>query len=530
MRCGLAAMILLCLALSMGSEAAQADSEFPACAEDPHIQWMPAASGTHIVWVDQRSGSSNDIYLYDIETEQERAICTAPGDQMWPSIDGDRIVWRDERSGQWEVYLYDLSTETERLIASAPTSDVWYAEGPDIDGEVIVWADDRNDPGGARDVFAYDLSTETLIQITDEAADQGRQGPSVHAGRIVWCDFRDDLAGDIYMYDLSTEEETAVAGGEISQGQPDIWGDIVVWTQAGASHFDIWYRDVSTPTAAALCEADYTQDHPKINGRWVVWSDDRNGEGDTTKDEIYAYDMEKSEERPLIASDHPYGNLGPAIAETGIVAWQDFRNGDRDAYTNSDIYAYILPMFRDVLATHWAHDAVEGCAAAGIVAGYTDGSYQPTLPVTRDQMAVYISRALAGGEASVPEFTGTPTFPDVPEGFWALDHVEYAVDQNVVAGYEDGTYHPEFEVTRDQMAVYVAHALVAPTGEAALADYVPADPRNFPDVDSGFWAYRHIEYCVEHGVVQGYEDGYYHPEIVVTRDQMAVYVARAFGL
>jgi hypothetical protein len=30
--------------------------------------------------------------------------------------------------------------------------------------------------------------------------------------------------------------------------------------------------------------------------------------------------------------------------------------------------------------------------------------------------------------------------------------------------------------------------------------------------------------------VAGYPDGLYHPEVVVTRDQMAVYVARAFGL
>jgi hypothetical protein len=94
---------------------------------------------------------------------------------------------------------------------------------------------------------------------------------------------------------------------------------------------------------------------------------------------------------------------------------------------------------------------------------------------------------------------------------------------------EHGLYHPEYEPTRDQMAVYVARSLVAPTGEAALAGYVPADPRDLPDVPADFWAYRHIEYCVEHGVVQGYEDGYYHPEIVVARDQMAASVARAFG-
>ena len=39
-----------------------------------------------------------------------------------------------------------------------------------------------------------------------------------------------------------------------------------------------------------------------------------------------------------------------------------------------------------------------------------------------------------------------------------------------------------------------------------------------------------MEYCVENGVVAGYLGGLYHPDYVVTRDQMAVYVARAFGL
>jgi len=186
--------------------------------------------------------------------------------------------------------------------------------------------------------------------------------------------------------------------------------------------------------------------------------------------------------------------------------------------------------FPDVRTGHWAFLQVESSHRAGIVGGYPDGSYRPALQVTRDQMAVYIARAIAGGDDNVPDFTDTPTFPDVPGTFWALKYVEYAVDQAVVTGYDDGKYHPEYEVTRDQMAVYVARAMVAPSGEAGFADYVPSDPRNFPDVPATFWAYRHIEYCVENGVVAGYEDGMYHPEIVVTRDQMAVYVARAFDL
>jgi len=188
---------------------------------------------------------------------------------------------------------------------------------------------------------------------------------------------------------------------------------------------------------------------------------------------------------------------------------------------------------------YWAFWEIEACAAAGIVGGYQDGTYQPGSAVDRATMAVYIARALAGGEGNVPPGPAEATFDDVPTDNWAYDHVEYCYDQNVVQGYTATTYEPTVQVTRDQMAVYVARAMVAPTGEAALADYVPSDPRNFPDVpstgygDDGtepFWAYKHIEYCVENGVVQGYLDGSYHPEYVVTRDQMAVYVARAFDL
>jgi len=49
-------------------------------------------------------------------------------------------------------------------------------------------------------------------------------------------------------------------------------------------------------------------------------------------------------------------------------------------------------------------------------------------------------------------------------------------------------------------------------------------------VPTSHWAYKFIENCKEKGVVQGYPDGTYRPDVVVTRDQMAVYVQRAFEL
>jgi DNA-binding beta-propeller fold protein YncE len=188
------------------------------------------------------------------------------------------------------------------------------------------------------------------------------------------------------------------------------------------------------------------------------------------------------------------------------------------------------PTFRDIPYYHWAVHEIEACAAAEIIGGYADGLYRPALAVRRDQMAVFMSRALAGGDANVPDGPAEATFRDVSRNHWAFRHVEHCVAQGVVQGAMPRLYHPQDEVDRAQMAVYIARALVAPEGEAALAEYTPADPRDFPDVPSDHCACTHIEYCVENGVVQGYEDGCYHPEIVVTRDQMAVYMCRAFGL
>jgi len=188
-----------------------------------------------------------------------------------------------------------------------------------------------------------------------------------------------------------------------------------------------------------------------------------------------------------------------------------------------------LKVFADMALDFWARDHIYATARNGIVKGYPDGAYHPEYPVTRDQMAVYIARAMAGGDANVPDpGCSAPVFTDVDCEQWARKYIQYAVSQGVVRGYPEGDYKPGLEVTRDQMAVYVARSIATPRGEAGLADYAPADPRNFPDVPADFWAWRHVEYCVEQGVVNGYDDGDYHPEIVVTRDQMAVYVARAF--
>jgi len=56
--------------------------------------------------------------------------------------------------------------------------------------------------------------------------------------------------------------------------------------------------------------------------------------------------------------------------------------------------AFAAGPFADVPAKHWAYDAINKLAKAGIIDGYSDGTFHGDRTVTRYEMAQLVGRAI----------------------------------------------------------------------------------------------------------------------------------------
>jgi len=112
------------------------------------------------------------------------------------------------------------------------------------------------------------------------------------------------------------------------------------------------------------------------------------------------------------------------------------------------------PIFGDI-GRHWAKATIERAVAAGIVSGYPDGTFKPNQTVTRAEFAVMLIKALdPKGEGSTLAFADQAKI-----GAWAQQAVARASQVGWIKGYRDGSFRPNAEITRAEMAAMIASAM-----------------------------------------------------------------------
>jgi len=158
------------------------------------------------------------------------------------------------------------------------------------------------------------------------------------------------------------------------------------------------------------------------------------------------------------------------------------------------------------IAGHWAEANIKQAVSNGIVTGYPNETFKPNHTVTRAEFTVMLMKTLKlQGEGAELSFTDSAKI-----GAWAQKAVAQAVQAGIIKGYKDGTFRPDAEITRVEMAAMVAMALGQSNDANAATRF--ADDKYIPS-----WVKGSVAYLKQAGIVQGKGDNLFAPQDHATR-------------
>lgn len=131
--------------------------------------------------------------------------------------------------------------------------------------------------------------------------------------------------------------------------------------------------------------------------------------------------------------------------------------------------------------------------------------------ITQDRSA-----PIAANSSNVPTPSDSTIFPDVQDDVYATE-IDAAVSQKVIQGFEDGTFHPQKPITRQEAATLVLNALTAYAGVNAVPVFSQISRPPFPDVPATQWSAPQVLAGKAIGMVRGDDVGLFRPQDTVTR-------------
>ncbi len=100
---------------------------------------------------------------------------------------------------------------------------------------------------------------------------------------------------------------------------------------------------------------------------------------------------------------------------------------------------------------------------------------------------------------------------------WAWDAISYVKKEGLMGGNEYGEFTPQFPLTRGMFVTVLGRLSGVEAGET---------PSGFTDIPAGHYAAAYAAWAKENGVMVGLEDGSFGVNAPLTRQQMAVALAR----
>ena len=143
--------------------------------------------------------------------------------------------------------------------------------------------------------------------------------------------------------------------------------------------------------------------------------------------------------------------------------------------------------FPDVVLQDWFNNAISTLAGANFLRGYPDGYFRPNQAMTRAEFAALLVRIVNGGNNGA---AGNTSFTDVA-GHWAENYIYAAYALGWANGFGDGTFRPDRQITRAEVAALVNRALNRlPEYPSDLLEGMVTWPDN---MNQNAWYYLYIQ-------------------------------------
>ncbi|WP_020617363.1 S-layer homology domain-containing protein [Paenibacillus daejeonensis] len=173
------------------------------------------------------------------------------------------------------------------------------------------------------------------------------------------------------------------------------------------------------------------------------------------------------------------------------------------------------------IPAHWAKAELQRAIEQRLWEGPPAGrSFNPDAPIQRAALVELLVRALGMDQA-----TDRAQFPDIRHLTQAQQQaIAAAVTAGVINGFEDGSFRPQGEVTRAQLATILARALKLPVN-AATSTQPFTDDNTLPG-----WARDSVYALSGLGILQGRNGHVFDPQAPVTSAEALVVLLRAVDL
>ncbi|WFD11114.1 S-layer homology domain-containing protein [Tepidibacter hydrothermalis] len=130
-------------------------------------------------------------------------------------------------------------------------------------------------------------------------------------------------------------------------------------------------------------------------------------------------------------------------------------------------------------------------------------------------MAIILSASMVVGSMGI---SFAASFSDV-NNHWAANQIKSLVSRGIISGYNDGTFKPDNYITRAEFISLINKAF----------NYKLVYDINYKDTSSKDWFYEDLRKAKAKGYISGYEDNTIRPNNKITRQEVAVIMAKVLN-